>query len=338
MNPLFKLLAFAAPAVAVGGLLLYSPSGQADERSHGSGTVLRDGKSKTYTWSSTGGNSAGEGISVTGIRDLVRDRLRAARQAVSSLPAPVRDKVLARFDRVNAIVDRRLSRIDFNNLDTLDDQLEGLDDEIEAAMEGLSDEIEALTEHFGLSQKLKQLGDLRLHLHTGGSNGSGGTTCQGSSSRVTCDTDAGDDDDWNISTMPIPPTPPAPPVPPAPPAPPSPPDPPSYSDGDDDIVDVDDGDLEDLDLQLRPDQRSSLRAARQEADARVRPAREALDKLSSQLTATLRNVNVSPAQVSSLVDQISAQEATIRKARIVAWVKSRAVLDARQRTVLEDSP
>jgi hypothetical protein len=90
-------------------------------------------------------------------------------------------------------------------------------------------------------------------------------------------------------------------------------------------------------LRLRPDQRAALKALRAGSDAQIKPAKQALDALSSQLTRTLRDPNASAAQVSQLVDQISRQEATIRKARLGAWLRARALLDSNQRSVLENN-
>ena len=125
----------------------------------------------------------------------------------------------------------------------------------------------------------------------------------------------------------------------SPPAPPAPPAPPVTSVPSFDVLDADADDeaVAVTDLQLRADQRASLRAVRAETDAKIRPARAQLDKLSEQLEAALRNPSASPDQVNALVDRISAQEAAIRKARIGAWMKSRALLDPQQRAKIGGS-
>jgi len=41
--------------------------------------------------------------------------------------------------------------------------------------------------------------------------------------------------------------------------------------------------------------------------------------------------------VSRLIDQVSAQEAVIRKARIMAWVKARRELDVTQQKKVQDA-
>ncbi len=334
MKILSKIATLAVPSFVLGGLLLYSPFGQADDRvSPRSAPPARAaGPMRAAGGPQSGVYIDGKRMDGAQIRAKVRAGLDSARQALASAPMPpeMRAKVQARLDKVGAIVDRRLAKVDFSNLERLGDQLEGLDDEIEAAMAGMDQEIEAMVEASFKSldfsklaelEKLKALGDLDLRFGHDGDDG---------------DDDDDDDGGWGFSTAPQPPTPPAPPAPPngiAPPAPPAPPSPPGRG-GLSFDVEIDDSDIASADLQLRGDQRASLRAVRAETDAKVRPAREQLDRLSSQLESLLRDPSASADQVNALVDRISAQEASIRKARINAWLKSRALLDARQRARL----
>ena len=57
----------------------------------------------------------------------------------------------------------------------------------------------------------------------------------------------------------------------------------------------------------------------------------------AELRAALGNPATSDADITRLVDQISAQEAVIRKARILAWAQARRVLDDGQRKKIEDA-
>jgi Heavy-metal resistance len=324
MKPFAKFLSIAAPSLVVGGLLFQSPVGHADDKSRGvSVTVKQKDNTSSYTWS---GSVAG----LDGIRSLVRGRLQAARQAIAAadMPPPVRAKVLARFDKVNAIVDRRLSKIDFKNLDQLEAQMEGLGEEIEAVMEGLEEELEELTKADPrLRGQLKQLGKFQMKL-SGHDDG---------------DDDDDDDSGWSMPVPPVPPVPPVAAVPPVPPVaavPPVPPVPPVPSYGGYDpsnLGSFDDSAFGSVDLKLRPDQRAGLKAARIQSEVQVKAATKALNRLSEQLNTALRNPNAQPAEVTGLVDAISTQEATIRKAQILSWIRARALLDPRQRKLLEDS-
>lgn len=317
MKPIAKFLSLAAPSLVLGGLLFQSPAGHADDKQRGTPVVKHKQKDHDLHVSVDGVDVNLSG-GLDGIRALVRGRLSTARQAIASadMPPQVRDKVLARFDRVNSIVDRRISKIDFGNLDQLEAQMEGLGEEIEGAMEGLEEEMEALAKNDPkLRRQLKQLGALDLQL--GGRH---------------------DDDDgpWGFAVPPIPPTPPVPPVAPVAPLPPLPPAAPLPPYGyDADGSSYDSGDFDSDALQLRPDQRSNLRAVRQQSDAQIKTAKKSLERLSNELNATLRNPNAQPQEVNGLVDAISANEATIRKARINAWIRARNLLDARQRGVME---
>ena len=66
-------------------------------------------------------------------------------------------------------------------------------------------------------------------------------------------------------------------------------------------------------------------------------ARKQLDVLSNKLRDKLGDPSASDDEVSRLVDQVSAQEAVIRKARLVAWVRARRVLDPQQQTKIQDA-
>ena len=120
-------------------------------------------------------------------------------------------------------------------------------------------------------------------------------------------------------------------------------------DKDDDIgsidtpdVDADDDDMKDAikdlrDLALKPDQKDKINKLRTDSDANVRTAKKQMDDLSKKLQTALGNAAVTDAEIGRLVDQISAQEATIRKSRIQAWAQARRVLDQAQRKRIEDA-
>lgn len=117
---------------------------------------------------------------------------------------------------------------------------------------------------------------------------------------------------------------------------------------DDDVVmapglDLDDDNDEDLreaiddlkDLALKPAQRQAIGKLRTDSDAQVVTAKKQLDDLSGKLEAALANPATADADIARYVDQISAQEAVIRKARLLAWSQARRVLDDTQRAKVQ---
>lgn len=119
-------------------------------------------------------------------------------------------------------------------------------------------------------------------------------------------------------------------------------------DVDDDIddvqIDVDDDDddiadkIDDLKgVALNPNQRHAIAKLRIDSDKAVETAKLALQDANKKLDAALANPNTPDAEIARLVDQVSAQEATIRKTRILAWSQARRVLDDAQRKKIEDA-
>jgi len=120
-----------------------------------------------------------------------------------------------------------------------------------------------------------------------------------------------------------------------------------HDDDDDNVpmtpdLDADDDDMKDAisdlkDLALDPGQRTQITKLRTDSDKTVAAAKKQLDDLSTKLRTALANPTTPDADVARLVDQISAQEAVIRKARILAWAQARRVLDDGQRKKIEDA-
>ena len=107
-------------------------------------------------------------------------------------------------------------------------------------------------------------------------------------------------------------------------------------------IDADDDDMKEAisdlkDLALDPGQRTQITKLRTDSDKAVAIAKKQLDDLSTKLRTALANPATPDADVARLVDQISAQEAVIRKARILAWAQARRVLDDGQRKKVEDA-
>lgn len=107
-------------------------------------------------------------------------------------------------------------------------------------------------------------------------------------------------------------------------------------------VDADDDDMKDAikdlrDMALKPDQKAKINKLRADSDKTVGAAKKQMDDLSQKLQTALGSPTVTDAEIGRLVDQISAQEAVIRKARILAWAQARRVLDDGQRKKVEDA-
>lgn len=225
-------------------------------------------------------------VKVTGVQELVKAQLGAARVAITSnprIPADVRAKILARIDKVGAAVDKRLANIKLTDLDKLDEEMEKMGEELEEALEGLDEDLDKLGDHIGKDIKV-DLG--KLHF--------------------------GHDDDDDIDI-------------------PSPPD----DDADDDDMREAISDLKDL--ALTSQQRDQITKLRADSDKQVAAAKKQIAELSGKLHTALGQPGVTDADITRLVDQISGQEATMRKARIVAWAQARRMLDAAQRKKIEDA-
>ncbi len=123
-----------------------------------------------------------------------------------------------------------------------------------------------------------------------------------------------------------------------------------HDDDDDDLdtipmapdLDSDDDDLRDAigdlkDLALDTNQKDQIAKLRAESDTSVAAAKAQLDALSDKLESALENPQTPDADIGRMVDQISAQEASVRKARILAWHKARRLLDAAQRKKIQDA-
>ena len=88
-------------------------------------------------------------------------------------------------------------------------------------------------------------------------------------------------------------------------------------------------------LNLKPAQRDQIKKLRADSDAKVATAKRELDKASETLKKTLENPAASQAEVERAIDSVTQQEAAIRKARIVAWMNARKILDDGQRKKVE---
>ena len=106
--------------------------------------------------------------------------------------------------------------------------------------------------------------------------------------------------------------------------------------GDDDD-DVDDAARDLGDLSLTPAQRQAIQKLRTDSDQQVKADKQALAAASKQLRQDIDNPATSDADLSKAIDAVAQQEAAIRKARILAWVNARRVLDDAQRKKVESA-
>lgn len=105
--------------------------------------------------------------------------------------------------------------------------------------------------------------------------------------------------------------------------------------GDDDDDDLDDA-IDDLgNVKLQPHQREALRRLRSDSDAKVARAKVQLERASDALERLLEETNASDLLIGQAIDQVTRLEAEIRKARILAWVNARKLLDDTQRKRVE---
>jgi hypothetical protein len=89
------------------------------------------------------------------------------------------------------------------------------------------------------------------------------------------------------------------------------------------------------DLSLQPPQRDQIQQLRANSQRQIEQARRQLQQASEALQQALDNVNASDEQLAHAIDAVSQQEATIRKAKIIAWHDARRVLDGDQRKRVE---
>jgi hypothetical protein len=257
-------------------------------------------------------------VEVDGIKDMVLEQLDSVRDSLRDnpgIPNDVRGKVLERLGKVRLAVGNRLSNLKTTDMSKFGDEMEKMGDEIEKAMDGLDQDLSKLGDKMGkdFGRKFgkdfgRQFGkDFSRQFRNGNHN---------FNVHIDADTDA--DADVDVDDV-------------------DPPEPPD--------VDLDDADAADFknaiaglkDIALTPAQRDAIGRLRADSDKQVAAAKKALDDLSNRLHTALDNAATSDADIGRYVDQISAQEAAIRKARLLAWVNARRVLDDAQRRRIEDA-
>ncbi len=247
-------------------------------------------------------------VQISGIDDFVAGHLDAVRQMLRNnpnIPPDVREKVLARMDRVKGVIDKRLKNLKTSDLDQLGDEMEKMGEELEKAMEGLDEDLAKLDKDFAKDFGKDFAKDFAKKFPKDiWANGNDNDTKTDNDNDNDADNDNDNDDDAVAMTPDV-------------------------------DVDADDDDLRDAlgdlkDMALKPSQKDAIVKLRTDSDARVAAAKQELDTASKRLETALGDPRTSDADIVRYVDQISGHEAAIRKARLLAWVNARRVLDDEQ--------
>jgi hypothetical protein len=242
------------------------------------------------------------------IDDLVDKQINQALQAIGNdphIPPHVRQAIKSRLDKVRVKVKSRIAKVDPHDLEALAEQLGELGEEVGEEMEQFGKDMEKWGKHFEkdmekwgkqFEKQVEKQMKLRGKLQQG--FGPQGPVI------IQVDPDAIDPDDLGGITF----------------------------DYHDDLRDA----VKDLgSLQLAPDQRARLRRLRAESDQKVERAKATLDRASETLRRQLEHGNASDVEIERAIDNVTKAEAEIRKARILAWVNARRLLDDTQRKRIE---
>jgi hypothetical protein len=280
------------------------------------------------------GSNVNVHLDLGGIKDIVRDALIAARTGIAkdkNIPADVRSAVLARLDKVQSVITKRTANLDLSDLSNLDKQLSGLDAELNSALAGMDQEMAALTKKYGKNFSKafnfnwsKDFKNWNGNVHLGKVN----VDFNSSTDDDDHDNDIADNDPSNDDQD-------------------------SDDDHDDDVGDATDVDVaaaagldaDDLndavdqldDFGVDKDQRAKLSQLRNDERSTSGAAKTRLEKASNALRAELAKTDANPTEVNRLVDQISTEEANIRKAQLKALLGAKAVLKADQQKKVQDA-
>jgi len=249
-------------------------------------------------------------IEIDGVADMVQeqlDRVTAMLDSQSDLPPDARARIKNRIKNVRDRLGARLSRLKSLDLDKIGPEMERMGDEIEREMDGVDKDLEKLGDKFGKDFAAKFSKDVIKNFspppaapsHEDNDNDSG---------------DGDDDDDDRSSAV--------------------------ASDADreaSELARVQEATavLQKLKLELDQGQKIQLAKLRADSDQRIKSAKQELEALSNQLQHSLGDDSANEAEIAQQIDRISKTEATIRKARLLAWVRARSLLNKDQRKRVE---
>jgi hypothetical protein len=286
------------PTPPVPGTYAVPPVPPAPHRGHGRGisVSIHDGR-----------------IEIDGIEELVQDQLERVAAVLDNLPdvpPDVRDRVKGRVKSVRDRLRARFGRLRSLDLDRIGPEMERMGEEIERDMEGLDEDLEQLGAKLGKHFAEKFGRDFARSFGPSHLSVPGGHDRDHSDDGDDDDDDA--DDDTDAEALP-----------------------PNL---DADLVDPSDrrAAIAGLkDLHLDPGQQQQLARLRADSERQITEAKRELEAMSDRLHDALGDAGASEADVARQIDLISAKEATIRKARILAWMKVRTLLDQDQRKKVE---
>ena len=248
-------------------------------------------------------------IELDGLEDMVQDQLDRVSGVLDNLPdvpPDLRERVKARVRAVRDKLRVRLGKLKTLDLDKLGPEMERMGDEIEKEMEGLDKDLAQFGDRFGKNFAQKFGKDFARSF--GPSHAGPGPARDNSDDGD----DDDDDDDKDAAVLP--------------------PDRPT------DMLDPSEmgPSIAVLkDLVLDQTQKLQLAQLRADSDRQVADAKRELDVMSERLHDALGNDRVDAADIARQIDQISLKEATIRKARILTWIKVRGMLGEDQRKKVE---
>jgi hypothetical protein len=245
-------------------------------------------------------------IEIEGIAETVSAQLDSVLRALDHMPnvePEARDRVKSRVKAVRAKIKARLQRLKSMDLDRVGAEVERIGDELEKEMEGVDKDLEQLSEklakHF--SEKFgRDFGrDFAKAPRLPGPDHSDGAD------------DPDDEDDEDDEDAVLPPS-----------------------------LDIDPSDLQDRiaalkNLTLTAEQKQKLARLRADSQQQVEVAKRDLERMSSRLRDSLGDGSAKEADIERQIDRISEKEATIRKARLLTWLKVRNLLSEDQRKVIE---
>jgi hypothetical protein len=247
-------------------------------------------------------------IELDGLEDLVQAQLERVADVLDNLPdvpPDVRERVKSRVRAVRDKLRARLGKLKSVDLDHLGPEMERMGDEIEKEMEGLDKDLAQFGDRFGKHFAQKFGRDFAKNLPAR-------IAPHDRDNSDDADDDNADDDDKDAVVL----------------APDHPTDMADPSDLGPAIADL-------KDLVLDQTQKMQLTQLRLDSDRRVADAKRELETMSERLHDALGNDRVDADDVARQIDLISQKEATIRKARILTWIKVRGMLDKDQRKKVE---
>jgi Spy/CpxP family protein refolding chaperone len=250
-------------------------------------------------------------VQIDGIQEMVQEQLEAVMHmldGIPNVPPEAREKLKGRVKAVKEKL-KGLDKLKSMDLDKIGPEMERMGDDIEKAMEGLDKDLEQLGDKIGknLSDKLGR--DFAKRVGPGPGRP---PIVDHSDSSDDADDESDDDDDDKDAGLP-----------------------PSIMDDALDPSDVHDRIAALKALPLDPNQKAKLAKLRADSDQQIKTAKAQLEEMSSKLHTKLGDASASEGEISSLIDRISEKEATIRKVRILTYVKARKLFGPDQQKNIE---